>query len=171
MKIPWREQLILNPDLKDMRTWPTVLEPLRPAAKIGFDRNRRAVKQVLQGATLRDAAKETGLSIGRISQLLDRCLSSESDSSPALLGGLIPGKHLVTKRRNAPLPTEDEPSGGTGAFTRLLGEVPGLKAGLDKTIEHAVRETIAGQRLTPAGLHGEFKRVLEEACWPKDVYP
>ena len=171
MKIPWREQLILNPDLKDMRTWPTVLEPLRPAARIGFDRNRRAVKQVLQGATLRDAAKETGLSIGRISQLLDRCLSSESDSSPALLGGLIPGKHLVTKRRSAPLPTEDKPSGGTGAFTRLLEEVPGLKAGLDKTIEHAFRETLAGQRLTPAGLHGEFKRVLEEACWPKDVYP
>lgn len=104
MKIPWREQLILNPDLKDMRTWPTVLEPLRPAAKIGFDRNRRAVKQVLQGATLRDAAKETGLSIGRISQLLDRCLSSESDSSPALLGGLIPGKHLVTKRRKGSTP-------------------------------------------------------------------
>lgn len=154
-----------------MRNWPPVDQSLRPAEKYGFDRNRRAVRLVLGGKRLCDAASESGLSTSRVSQLLDRCLSSTTESAPPLFYALIPGKHLRQKVRHAGLPSEASPSGANGAFTRLLNEVDGLKEGLDRAIEASWRESPNAERLTPSGAHAQFKRLLALANWPKDVYP
>lgn len=172
MIISWQERLLRAPNLRALNTWPALpLDCLPASQRRAFMRNQAIVARVLAGERYRDLSAATGLSPGRISTLMRRCLGGDDQHPPALLGGLVPHVRLNPYRRRQTLATLDQPASSTGSFGALLATVPGLQAGLDSMIDAALRESPAAQRLTPAAVHGEFRRLLQAAGHPRDCYP
>lgn len=173
MRLTWRQRLAAEPSLRDIARWPLLpVDTVPRARRRAYLRNLRIVARALAGDTTFAAlAKTYGLSQGRISQLLDRCLGGESDAPPALMAGLVPYRVLAVKTRGQPLDTLEDPRGYSGAFEALLAQVQGLREALDRLIGAKLRDAPQAQRLTPLALHGELKRVLAEQHWPRDTYP
>ncbi len=169
----WRDRLVEQPELRSLDHWHLPSADSLPAGqRPTYLRNLRLIAAVLAGqASLQTVARAHSVSPGRLSQLLDRCLGGDADAPPALARGLIPYHQLGPARRVRPLATLQSPTGASCAFRALLEQVPGLKAGLEACLEAALREQPNAQRLTPQAFHGEFKRLLAEAHWPRDRYP
>lgn len=172
MRLSWRMRLAQQPELRDLQAWPPIsIDSLPQARRKGFLRNQQVLAKVLAGQPLQEVAKAHHLSPGRISQILERCLGGEAEDPPALLSGLIPYGQVQARTRQHPLPTLAEPSGANCAFHDLLYCVPTLASSLDAMLQAKMQDKAYAQKLTPEAFHGEFKRVLAEAQWPKDKYP
>ncbi len=168
----WRKRLAEQPWLADMQQWPVIeLASIPKEHHARFLRNMHVAATILQGYTLREVSAEFGLSTGRISQLMERCLGGELEDSPAMSAGLIPHYPLTTSSRTSQLPTFAEPAGTRFAFLGLLDRLPDIKRQLDEAILAAVRRKPKAQRLTPRRFHQLFLYLLAEAHWPADHYP
>ncbi len=164
MRLTWREQLSRNPHYRDFGNWPSIPTTyLKKSQRKLFLRNRLLIGEVLAGKPLKEAAKNAQLSIGRVSQILDRALGSTDDHPPALTAGLIPGRVLKKKKRKTRAPSLGAATGATCAFQQLLTDVPGLQAGLDAMLKAAIRDRRYAQVVTP---HGHFMGSSGD-CWLK----
>lgn len=172
MRITWRQRLEQQPKLTDFSRWPTIdRDSLPRARRKAFLRNQQIVVQVLNRDPFKQIARQHNLSIGRISQLMERCLGGDDELPPALTQGLIAYKVVVTKQRKKPLSTLHKNNGNACAFQSLLNKVPGLHKALDDMILAKLKDARYAQRLAPQAFHGEFKRILVECHWPQDQYP
>ncbi len=168
----WRQRLDQEPSLRSFSEWPAIDYSLIPPERRSvFLRNRRVVSKVLAGHTLRDVAQSDGLSTGRVSQLLERCLGGNLDEPPFLTEGLLPYVQVTPPKRISPLPTLQANSACTGAFNQLLSELPELKQELDRAIDADFRRQAVSERLTAASLHKRFLFKLAALNWPLDCYP
>jgi len=172
MQLSWRERLIQQPSLRNMHQWPAVLlDELSSAQQAVYLRNQHIVASVLSNEPYRQIAERFQISVGWISQLMTRCLGGEADQAPPLNRGLVGYENLVDRQRLQPLPSFQQPIGASCAFKALLNQVPRLKEHLDAMIRAKLKDQPNAQLLSPATFHGEFKRVLAEAQWPRDQYP
>jgi hypothetical protein len=172
MRITWRERLALQPGLWEFRHWPVIsLDHVPRSRRKAFLRNQQIVAQVLAHTPVGTVATQHNVTPGRVSQLLQRCLGGDEDTPPALTPGLIPYRVVVDNQRQDPLPTLRKSRGNACAFRLLLKAVPGLRESLDALLQASIDDKNYAQRPTPQALHGEFKRVLDAAQWPRDQYP
>ncbi|MCW9012298.1 MAG: hypothetical protein OQL06_00830 [Gammaproteobacteria bacterium] len=172
MRIGWRERLQEQPGLRQIAQWPSIpLDTLPKQQRKTFLRNQQIVAQALEGVRFLQIAQRFNVSLGRVSQLLNRALGGPRVEPPALLAGLVPYNNIHTKTRCQPLPTLANPRGNACAFKALLRDVPYLGQVLDEMIEANLKDMPYAQRVTPQAFHGEFKRILAEAQWPRDCYP
>jgi len=76
MPMTWRARLEQNPRLGDLSAWPSSLDPtlIPKARRKAYLRNVRVVRKVLTGEKLAKVAKDVGVSSGRVTQLMNRCL-------------------------------------------------------------------------------------------------
>lgn len=163
MNLTWRERLRQCPRLADFSAWPPLDPGLIPEhQRKEFLRNKRIVKSVLEGFQLSDVAAFQGVSPGRVTQLLDRCLGGPVNAPPWLLQGLVPNQVLTTHH-----PDVSE----RGQFARLLQEVPGLREGLDGMLLDRLKDTPWAEVPSPESYHALFKHLLAQADWPLDGYP
>ncbi|WP_353411364.1 Mu transposase C-terminal domain-containing protein [Pseudoteredinibacter isoporae] len=161
-----------QPQLNDIKQWPLLDATTLPARRrAGYLRNQQMVGMALAGQPLRQVAQQFHRDPSVVSRLLSRCLAGDSEASPPLTRGLIPGEHLQVNRRRAPLGTLTEPRGSQSAFQHLLAVVPGLEKGLQTLIQSSVTPARHGQYLRPQTFHAAFLRLLREAQWPSDHYP
>jgi putative transposase len=172
MRITWRERLEQRPILRNFRQWPMIpLQSIPRSRQRSFLRNQQIVSCALDGMDFETIARQHNVNPSRISQLLDRCLGGNEHEDPALTKGLIPSRLVAKRIRTSPLATLTNSVGSACAFRDLLERVPGLREGLDAVIVAKLKDAPYAQRLTPQALHGEFKRLLVEANWPRDLYP
>ncbi|WP_171040824.1 hypothetical protein [Marinobacter alexandrii] len=172
--LTWHQRLQLNPALADLNDWPVVVvDALPPRQQQAFRRNFRMVGAVLRGQALQEVALEATVTPARVTQILNRCLGGPAESEPALTYGLVPYNTQRQRERKAPLPQvgRRHAAGSACAFRRLLREAPGLADGLDAMVRAKLADSPYSQRIAPRDLHGEFKRLLAEARWPRDRYP
>ncbi len=168
----WRTRLRQEPALVDMNQWPVIDAASLPAKhRKGFLTRQRIVASALKHQSCTEAAQKFGYSKGYVSQLMNRCLGGDLNAPAELTRGLIPHARLAPPTRHQPLPELDSPGGAAGAFTDLLDQLPKVKAGLDESIEADYRRLRESERLTAAGLHQTFLRLLAEANWPATRYP
>ncbi|ROQ48457.1 hypothetical protein EDB94_0324 [Marinobacter sp. 3-2] len=163
MNLTWRERLRQCPRLAEFSAWP----PLDPGVipkkeRKAFLRNQRIVKSVLAGSPLSEVATFHGVSPGRVTQLLDRCLGGPVNAPPSLLRGLVPHQVLNTHHPDRP---------ERGQFARLLQDVPGLRAGLDGMLLDRLKDSRWAEVPSPGSYHALFKHLLAQANWPLDRYP
>lgn len=163
MSLTWRERLRQHPRLVDTSSWPPLDAVLiQKERRRHYLRNTRVVQEVLAGVSITRAAKTAGLSPGRVTQLLNRCLGGAPDIPPALRQGLVP--HHSVLRSSADTPR-------TGRFLQLLEEVPGLRSGLDEMLLDRLKDRPWAEVPSPARYHALFKNLLARANWPLDAYP
>lgn len=163
MQLTWRQRLEEQPRLNDVSAWPPLDPSLIPTKRRQkYLRNIRVAKQVLSGVPMILVAKIEGLSRGRITQLLNRCLGGDAERPPALRSGLVP--YRVVDIGNGAGP-------GDGRFARLLRDVPGLREGLDQMLWARFKDKPYAQVIAAASYHAEFKSLLAKAGWPLDAYP
>jgi hypothetical protein len=168
----WREQLVLQPHLKNYGEWPLVeIQNIPLKNRKRFLRNQHIVAQVLSDVPLSEVAIKNNLSKGFISQLMSRCLSSNEDEPPILTQALIPFKRLKQSQRKSPLPCLTNQIGNAHAFKALLKEVPDLRLYLDDLITAWLKKTASASPLTASLFHGHFKNFLIGIMWPIDRYP
>ena len=161
--LTWRMRIQMQPRLAEMAAWPSLDPALIPKQRRGaYLRNTRIVSKVLKGERLATVAKAEGLSAGRVTQLLNRCLGGPAEAPPALWQGLVP--HQV-------LPTDAWEASGRGRFAQLLQQVPGLRAGLDEMLLARLKDKPWAEVPSPATYHALFKNLLAQANWPLDTYP
>ncbi|MDR9423657.1 MAG: Mu transposase C-terminal domain-containing protein [Marinobacter sp.] len=172
MELTWRERLVAEPEWRDIANWPLVdTQRLSSPHQRRYHKNLRIAAGVLQGTPLKVVASEVGVSPGRVSQLMERCLGGPEDAPPALTRGLIPFLKVKRSGRSSTLPTLEQPAGSRCAFSHLLATVPGLEDTLTKQIRLAAQRSRRGQNLTPKALHAHFIAYLESQNWPRDAYP
>lgn len=158
MSMTWRKRLLQSPHLIDMTSWPPLDPGLIPTRRRkAFIRNQRVVKRVLDGERVIEVARTEGLSPGRVSQLLNRCLGGLVDVSPRLRQGLVPFAATTDSCR--------------GRFARLLASVPGLRDGLDQMLLDRLKDRPWAEIPSPKSYHQRFKSLLAAAQWPLDAYP
>lgn len=163
MQLTWRQRLEEQPRLIEVSSWPELDPSLIPTKRRQkYLRNIRVAKQVLSGVPVIVAAKIEGLSPGRVTQLLNRCLGGDAERPPALRSGLVP--YRVVDIGNGAGP-------GDGRFARLLRDVPSLREGLDQMLLARMKDKPYAQAISAASYHAEFKRLLAKAGWPLDAYP
>ncbi|WP_152206585.1 hypothetical protein [Marinobacter changyiensis] len=162
MSLTWRARLRQEPRLINVAAWPQ-LDPLLIPQKRRriYLRNTRVVRAVLSGEHLATVAEAEGISLGRVTQLLNRCLGGSSDTAPALFQGLVP--HQVIANNGA------EPA--RGRFAKLLQDVPGLRVGLDEMLLARLKDKPWAEVPSPSAYHNLFKNLLARANWPLDAYP
>lgn len=172
MRVTWRQRLAQSPRLREVSSWPLIPTDTLPARqRKAYLRNVRVVAEVLAGDTQATVAMRHNLSAGRVSQLLDRCLGGDDAQAPALNLSLVPNRVREPKRRRTPLSELGAPNGDNCAFQALLDAVPSLRDNLETLIKASLTRTKRAQPLSTMALHGEFKRTLAEAHWPKERYP
>lgn len=168
----WRERLAQTPELADLQHWPAIeLTRLSAEARSAFLRNQRAVAMTLAGEPRSDVCEAVGLSRGRITQLLERCLGGDLSEPPLLTAGLISHRRKQQSVRVKQLPQARCINGASCAFSGLLSQVPHVQQGLDEAILDEIKGKRHAQRLTPQHLHKLFMRLLTEINWPRDRYP
>lgn len=172
VQLSWRARLVQQPDLWDINAWGSFDHTTLPAAlRPGFLQNLSIVCAMLDGEKGCTVAERFGISPAAVSQKMTRCLAGDEDASPALFMGLVPHHRVNFGERRAPLPSLSSPSGTSFAFKGLLAQLPSLREGLDRVIEASMSDDPYAQRLSGIGFCGEFKRLLEDAEWPRTVYP
>lgn len=172
MQLSWRKRIEIQPELADINNWPTIIIDELPLDKRKtFNRNRKIVSLILSGQPINKVAKDVNLSSGRISQILNRCLSGEQDECPPLTKALIEGYRITPGVRRKAISSLAHPSGSRGAFTYLLNNVPGLKDALDKMLVNSIKRKRYAQNLTPTIFQNEFLRLLIDMNWDKNKYP
>ena len=173
MHLNWKNRLEQQPSLRKFSAWPLlIIDTLPTVRRKPYLRNRHLVAQVLQGERIKVVAKTYGVTPGRVTQLMNRCLGGEDDEQPALNKGLVPHATIREKKRRSPLPRlGDKLCRGPCTFKALLVQVPGLKEALDNLLIAKIKDKPYAQLPTPQSSHGEFKRVLAGANWPTDLYP
>ncbi|WP_305967444.1 hypothetical protein [Marinobacter salsuginis] len=163
MRLRWRDRLKQNPKLYDFCTWPELDPALVPdSLRRRYLRNRRIVQSVLAGGSITNTAAQEGLSPGRVTQLMNRCLGGDEERAPALLRALVPHQVIAGTHANA---------SPRGQFARLMADVPGLRAGLDQMLLNRLKDRPSATVVSPNSYHSEFKRLLATAGWPLDDYP
>jgi hypothetical protein len=168
----WRTRLRQQPALQNMTQWPVIPAATLPARhRRGYLSHQRIVAWVLAHGSCTLAAQTFGVSKAHVSQLMNRCLGGDLQSPPALTQALVPHARLKPHARRQALPDLAKPLGTAGTFTELLAQLPSVKAGLDEAIRDDLRRLRASERLTAAGLHQRFLRLLAEAHWPATRYP
>lgn len=132
MRLSWRERLAQQPSLATLANWPEIPADCVPRARRAvYVRNQRILAQALAGQPLAAVAATHGVSTGRVTQLLNRCLGGAADTAPTLTAGLIPHRTVVTPIRQHALPSLARPGGHACAFQALLHALPAVRAGLD----------------------------------------
>lgn len=172
MELSWQQRLMSEPEWYEFSRWPVVdLSILCPEERKQYTRNQRIVSAVLDGENLARVATRFGLSNGRISTLMTRCLGGPANAPPALTMALLPHKRLQQSKRRSPLANTRVDRGNRCAFTYLLKSVEGLEEHLLEHIRRFVERSSNGQNLRPAAFHKLFIAYLESKAWPSDVYP
>lgn len=172
MELTWKERLSVEPEWHDITNWPFFdSQPLSSENRRRYQKNLRIAAGVLEGRPLKEVASDIGVSPGKVSQLMNRCLRGPEDAPPALTKGLIPYQQVKIPGRTSPLATSAESTGHRCAFQYLLTNVPGLEDHLTKQIRLAARRSRRGQNLSPKALHAQFIAYLESQSWPRDAYP
>lgn len=163
MWMTWKDRLRQNPRLGEFSNWPPLDPSIVPEKRRkAFLRNSRVVKHVLSGFPMAGAARSEGLSPGRVTQILNRCLGGDGELPPALRRGLVPHEVVDISKGTGP---------GDGRFARLLSDVPGLREGLDQMLLARLRDKPYAQVASAANYHAEFKNLLAKAGWPLEAYP
>lgn len=165
----WRENLAHDPSLRRIADWPPVsLNHLTASGFSNYRRRYRAVALVLEGKTLEIAAKQSGISKGQVSKLLDRCLGTDPERlHPALSWGLVPGARLREPRRDP----RDPIKSGAGAFQAFLSKHPSIREHLDDILLADLRNRPGAQRQTPRSFHQEFIEMAKQLGTLSDEYP
>lgn len=172
MWLTWRQRLIEQSEFRDINNWPPIdLNTVSANKRSKFLRNQRIVAQALLGKEFRSIATENNVDPSRVSALLSRALAGPPEDPPPGLFALIPGTHIRSAKRRCALSEFGNPRGAKGSFSFLLESVPNLKLRLDLMIEKSIRRANYAQNITPKIVHAEFKRLLQEANWPRDRYP
>ncbi|NKI17982.1 hypothetical protein HCU74_11260 [Spongiibacter sp. KMU-166] len=173
MHLTWRQRLIYQPELLDLKAWPCVdVAALAKNKRALFQRNLQIVTRCLAREKLSDIADDLGLSTSRVSRILDRALGGNGAEPPPLTHGLIPYKPIKNKvQRKIPLPTLAQNSGARAGFQYVLKTCPNLRVSLDRLIRSSIKKRPHGQNLTINAFHQAFLRFLREQHWPQDTYP
>ena len=172
MYVSWRERLMSNPSLRDIKTWPHIsVDDLPEPHRKGFIRNKRIAVLATSGKPLKDVAEICGVDRSYVSRLMTRTLGGEAEDDPPLSLALIPRKRLRKHLRRASIDVINAPSGHQNAFGYVLDNVPNMKAALDHMLLEYLKDKPNTQVASPAAFFGEFKRLLAEANWPTDSYP
>jgi len=171
MRLNWRQRLEFDPGLVDINSWPYIdLYTLKVSQRKSFNRNRKIIMRVLAGQKLSNVAKLAGVHATFVTYLLNRCLGGMDASPPALSGGLVPSKRIRNSTRTMRL-SEDCDSGAQGSFQKILSDYPHIKDRLDGLLVDFLKRSRTSENITPARLHREFLRLLQELNWPKNRYP
>lgn len=173
MFLNWRQRLAQRPILWQFDQWPQLtMDSIQKNRRKTFLRNQQIIVATLSGEQLKTIARTHNVSPGRITQLLNRCLSGDEANLPPLTSALVPFNEFKSRQRVMPLPTlGNNIDNNNGAFQALLHAVPGLKVGLDAIIKDKLNDKKYAQSLTAQGFHGMFKNLLADAHWAKDCYP
>tara|TARA_R110002111_G_scaffold181524_6_gene247066 strand:- start:2877 stop:4760 length:1884 start_codon:yes stop_codon:yes gene_type:complete len=172
MGLTWRGRLLHEPEWYEFKRWPFLDNQFLPAEKRQrYLINVRIVAAVLDERPLKSVAKTFNISLGRITQLMDRCLAGDVDAPPALTQGLIPHHRLNKSIRRAALGTLTKPAGDRCGFQHVLKTAPGLKDYLMAQVRGNVRRNKRSQNLTPRRFHASFIAFLNAQDWPQDTYP
>lgn len=172
MYASWRERIKDQPQLADIGSWPELsVQGIPKAKRKKYLRNMQVITSVLSGESFDSIALRHSLSIGRISQIMDRCLGGDIEAPPALASGCIPDKKIKKGDHLQVLPSLKNDLGTPHAFNKLIGMNPALRTGLDDFIIAKLKDSNRAQTQTPYAFHGEFKRLLAESNWPKSQYP
>lgn len=164
MHVTWRARLEQHPRLRDVSAWPSSPDPtqLPKARRKYFLRNLRVVTRVMAGEALVSVAKDEGLSSGRVTQLMNRCLGGPTETEPALSKGLVPNNVISGSEPDAP---------ARGRFAQLLQEVSGLRSGMDQMLLDRLKDQPWAEVPSTAAYFNLFKNLLARAGWPLDAYP
>jgi hypothetical protein len=168
--ISWKQQLALNPHLRNIDQWPPIdLQQLPAQKRAVFSLNMEIIRLAVKNKPLKTVAAHTDVSTSKVSKLLTRCLATDGDDAPNLTLGAIPGKHVVksTSRYN----NDDHSSGNRGSFTALLHRVDGLIEHLDNKILKFLKETLDKENLSPEKFHSALINFLFRNNHPRDQYP
>lgn len=172
MYVAWRERLMSNPSLRDIRTWPHIsVDDLPVQHRKGFIRNKRIAALASSGKQVNEVAQMCGVDRSYVSRLMKRTLGAQADEDPPLSAALIPRKRLRKHQRRASIDLISAPSGHQNAFGYVLDNVPKMRAMLDHMLIEYIKDKPYAQVASPAAFFGEFKRLLAEASWPTDSYP
>jgi len=172
MYVSWRERLMSNPSLRDIKTWPYIsLDDVPEPHRKGFIRNKRIAALASSGRQVNEVAQMCGVDRSYVSRLMTRTLGGQADEEPPLSAALIPCKRLRKHRRRASIDHISAPSGHQNAFGYVLDSVPKMRAMLDHMLIEHIKDKPNAQVASPAAFFGEFKRLLAEANWPTDSYP
>jgi len=116
----------------------------------------------MAGEALVSVGKDEGLSAGRVTQLMNRCLGGAAETEPALFKGLVP---------NAVISCGESNKRARGCFAQLLQEVPGLRSGMDQMLLDRLKDKPWAEVPSPTSYHNLFKNLLARANWPLGAYP
>lgn len=166
----WRQQLELNPELRDMSRWPRVpIDHLTAEAQKLYARRQEAVGMAVGGKPVESAATSVGRSQNEIYRLLDRSLGSDSGDVPLLNVGLLPEKRINPYTRTAEIGPGT--TGFSGAFGALMTRVPAVFADLEKHLRNELAHHRGTPILGPQELHRVFKANLRSAGLTDADYP
>lgn len=172
MYVSWRERLMSNPSLRDIKMWPHIcLDDVPEPHRKGFIRNKRIAALASSGKQVNEVAQICGVDRSYVSRLMTRTLGGQADEEPPLSAALIPRKRLRKHQRRASIDLISAPSGHQNAFGHVLDSVPKMRAMLDHMLIEHIKDKPNAQVASPAAFFGEFKRLLAEANWPIDSYP
>jgi len=151
---------------RDVRTWPKVRrDTLSEEDKSRFDRNRKAIAAVLEGATYAAIEAETGYDADRVRRLLRRCVLP--DGAGDILGerGLVGGVRATSYHRTARITRTVQAGRGycAGALGALFEAYPEIEEDLIKTV---LKQVPGGKKLYEvkiawAGLQRHFLELCE----------
>ncbi|MEE8058419.1 MAG: hypothetical protein V3T17_11380 [Pseudomonadales bacterium] len=172
MYITWKQRLAQDPSLRDINSWPPIdVNTLSRSHRPIFIRNRAMTALAITGTPLKDVAQRHGVNPTIVSRLLSRELAGSANQSPALTQAMIPYQRLAPHKRRISIDNLLDRKNHQNAFQYVLDTVPGIRTKLDTMIIARLKDQPTAQVLSPAAIHGEFKRLLAEAHWPTDQYP
>ena len=96
-------------------------EMIEESKRADFNRNVMAVNMYVDGYTLNEITKETGVKSSNVGRLVERCFASDENGNVIGYLALVPKKHIV------PSKDSDQSNSMRGAFQKLLCDYPELK--------------------------------------------
>lgn len=172
IRVRWREQLVLHPELAKIDSWPDPdISHLSSENQAQYKLRLAAVEAVLLGASVASAAVLLKTSQGELYRLLKKCLESDADDEPALKLGLVPEARLDGYNRTAS--ADGLQQGLSGAFKQLLAR-DDLENVFDQTredIKRVLQRKADAALLRHKGVHQKWLLRLKGAGVKDNEYP
>lgn len=165
----------LAPELRDLRSWPTVDPSALPEPRRAlFSRREQAIFRYFEGQSLALIESATGIRRGQLYQLLARCVAPHADGRIQGFRALVPHVHTRDYIRTKPTQpsTPGKRGGASGAMAQLLERHEALTEFLQRQIQlHKVYFGIRGELRGLRATHREFLNRCRELNLTNKHYP